>query len=53
MPHNIGERTPAGVARGFATVRNNSPMNPSGVQLASAIVPPGLVTRTSSEAAFA
>ena len=25
-----------------ATVRNSSPMNPSGVQLASAIVPPGL-----------
>ena len=36
-----------------ATVRKSSPMNPSGVQLARAIVPPGLQTRSSSAAACA
>ena len=35
------------------TVRKSSPMNPSGVQLARAIVPPGRQTRRSSAAACA
>jgi hypothetical protein len=32
-------------------VRNSSPMNPSGVQLARPIRPPGFATRSSSDAA--
>ncbi len=51
MPHSIGEASPAGGGTCAATVPNIAPMKPSGVQLASAIVPPGRVTRTSSAAA--
>ena len=50
VPHSIGDRTPAGGGTCAAIVRKKSPRNPSGVQLASAIVPPGRVTRSSSAA---
>ena len=53
VPQSIGDCTPAGGGTWAATVRKSSPMNPSGVQLASAIVPPGLQTRSSSAAACA
>ena len=48
VPQSIGAGTPAGGGTWPATVRKSSPMKPSGVQLASAITPPGLQTRTSS-----
>ena len=51
MPQSIGDCTPAGGGTWAATVRKSSPMKPSGVQLASAIVPPGRQTRSSSAAA--
>ena len=41
VPHSIGEASPAGGGTCAATVRKSAPMKPSGVQLASAIVPPG------------
>ena len=41
VPHSIGDGTPAGGGTCSATVRNIAPTKPSGVQLASAIVPPG------------
>ena len=50
-PQSIGERTPAGCGTCAAIVRKKSPRNPSGVQLASAMVPPGRQTRSSSAAA--
>ena len=53
MPQSIGDCTPAGGGTCAPTVRKSSPMKPSGVQLASAIVPPGLQTRSSSAAARA
>ncbi len=52
MPQRSGDWIPAGGGTCFAVVRNSSPRNPSGVHATIAIVPPGFVTRTSSEAAF-
>jgi len=48
-PHSTGEGIPDG-AICFAIVLNMSPMNPAGVQLAMAIIPPGRHTRVSSAA---
>ena len=50
VPHFIGEATPGGGGTCDPTVRNSAPTKPSGIQLASAMVPPGRVTRTSSAA---
>ena len=51
VPHRIGEATPAGGGTCRPTVLKSWPMNPSGVQLATATVPPDRVTRSSSAAA--
>jgi hypothetical protein len=50
-PHSTGGRSPAGGGTCRPTVRNSSPMNPSGVHDASAIRPFGRHTRASSAAA--
>ena len=52
LPYADGEATPAGGGTCRPTVFKSWPMNPSGVQLATATVPPDRVTRSSSAAAF-
>src|SRR5438270_1618384 len=49
MPQSAGDLTPAGGGMCLPMVLNSWPMKPSGVQLASPILPPGLHTRMSSQ----
>ena len=51
LPHSGGGCAPGGGGGANGPiVRKSAPIIPSGVQLSSAIVPPGLQTRTSSSA---
>ena len=51
LPQRAGDRSPAAGGTYLPMVRKSWPMNPSGVQLARPIFPPGAQTRTSSAAA--
>src|SRR4051812_29864257 len=53
VPQSVGGATPGGGGTNPENSRNISPTYPAGVQLASAIRPPGLQTRASSDAALA
>ena len=50
VPQVAGDLAPAGGGRYLPIVLKSWPMKPSGVQLARPILPPGLVTRSSSAA---
>src|ERR671910_3461227 len=52
VPHRKGGFRPAGGGTCLPMVRKNSPRKPSGVQLGSPILPPGLKTLKSSLATF-
>src|SRR5258707_703382 len=52
VPHSAGDLAPAGGGRYLPSVLNTWPMKPSGVQLASPMLPLGLQTRNSSAAAL-
>lgn len=51
VPQSMGERSPGGGGTCRPMTWKSRPMNPSGVQLARPIRPPGRVTRSSSAAA--
>jgi hypothetical protein len=51
VPHSDGDETPAGGGTNRPTTLNSWPTNPSGVQLARPMRPPGRTTRRSSLAA--